>query len=357
MMTLLWIWPTAGLLAVLALEEPTSPVVLARQLSHADAGQRLAAARDLLQLTDIPPTLTPALTAALQGPEPEVRQVAALLLARIGPPAQAALSSLEERTADPEPKVRAAALTALLRLTPAPDRLRPLLVRRTDDPDPDVRQAALLGLAMLTADPPLVLLVRNRLRDPHQPVRRTAAFVLGKWGAAATTASSALEPLCADTDWEVRFEAAQALYRINQAPAAVEVFRSALSERRQEVHRQAVLYLSEHLLDGTVLAPLIRELLERCDPAARQRLLESFPAGTAAEKAAAAGYLVQKLTDPAWSNQAMTTLVRLGPAAEPVLRQAAAHTDSQPVKERLEEALRRLERRQQPGGSQRRPPR
>lgn len=356
MLTMLWMWPATGLLAGLALDEPADPVALACQLAHADAGQRLAAARDLLQLTEVPSTLTPALTAALQSPEAEVRQVAALLLARIGPPAQAAWSSLEERTADPAPKVRAAALTALLRLTPVPHRLRLVLVRRADDPDPDVRQAALLGLAMDAADPAVVQLVRSRLRDPHPPVRRTAAFVLGKWGASAAAASSALESLCADADLEVRFEAAQALYRISQSPAAVAVFCSALSERRQEVHRQAVLFLTEHLLDGNALAPLIRELLERCDPTARQRLLEAFPAGTPAEKAAAARFLVPKLTDPAWSNLALTILVRLGPAAEPVLRQAAANADSPPLKERVEEVLRRLERRPQPGG-QRRPPR
>lgn len=356
MISLLRLWLAAGLLGGSALDEPTGPVALARQLSHADAGQRLAAARDLLQLTDVPPTLTPALTAALRSPEPEARQVAALLLARIGPPAQAAWSSLEERTADPDPKVRAAALSALLRLTPAPDRLRLLLVRRADDPDPDVRQAALLGLAMMAADPQLVLLARSRLRDPHPAVRRTAAFALGKWGAAAAMAGSALESLCADADLETRFEAAQALYRINQSPAAVEVFRHALSERRQEVHRLALLFLAEHLLEGITLAPLIRELLERCDTAARQRLLEALAGGTPAERVAVASYLVPKLTDPAWSNLAMSTLVRLGPAVEPVLRQAAANADSPPLKERLEEALRRLERRQQPGG-QRRPPR
>ena len=343
-----WGWMAAAWLVVGG-QPPPEPegvqraVALAGKLNHADSEQRLTAARALLLLAAVPAELLEPLRAALKCPESEVRQVAALMLARMGRPAQVAAPQLEPLVNDPEPRVRAAALTALLRLTVDPAALRPLLLRRLEDTDADVRQAAVLGLAAAGPSPQHVGLLRARLRDAHPQVRRAAAFALGKWGPAALPAAPALEKLCIDPELELRFEAAWARFRINRSPTAVEVFRTALTERRPDGGRAVGAFLADNLVEGRELAPMVRTLLETTEGSARHRLLELMPGLSADAQAVAAAYLVSKLGDAKWESHASTALTRLGRTALPALREAERSGD-QEVRERAGELIRRIER-------------
>ena len=353
-------WRGLALACMVLGGEPPEPagaqraIALARNLNHAESEERLTAARELLLLTEIPTELLDPLQAALKCPEAEVRQVAALMLARMGKPAQVAAPALEPLVRDPEARVRAAALTALVHLAVDPAGLRPLLVARLEDPDAHVRQAALLGLAAAGPSPNHVGLLRARLRDADPHVRRLAAFALGKWGPAALPAVSALEKLCLDPDLELRYEAAWALFRINRSPAAVELFRAALTERRPESSRVLATFLADNLIEGQELAPLVRTLLETSEGSARGRLLDLLPTVPSEAQAVAAAYLVSKLGEAKWEHQASSTLTRLGQAALPALRAAAAHAEPQEVRERAGELIRRIER-PRPSGP-RRPP-
>lgn len=126
------------------------------------------------------PSVAPALTGALQAPEPGVREMAARLLGEDGVADDVARQALVESTRDADPRVRVAAIDALARLgafgpaTPAhgtPGALDPGAL--SQDPDPRVRAAAVVASA--GGDPAAVIAL---VSDPVPVVRATALLAL-----------------------------------------------------------------------------------------------------------------------------------------------------------------------------------
>ncbi len=83
-------------------------------------------------LGKIGPEAVPRLSDLLQDRDPEVRQVAARILARIGPDAAAAVPDLIELLQDPHPQVRRAAVRALGQIGPQAGAAVPALLQLLD---------------------------------------------------------------------------------------------------------------------------------------------------------------------------------------------------------------------------------
>jgi len=82
------------------------------------------------------PAAVPKLVEALQDPNPQVRMLAARVLARIGPNAVIAVPTLQHLLEDPDGEVRRAATRALGQIGPAAAAAIPDLIRLLEEPDP-----------------------------------------------------------------------------------------------------------------------------------------------------------------------------------------------------------------------------
>lgn len=82
------------------------------------------------------PAAVPKLVEALQDPNPQVRTVAARVLARIGPEAVIAVPTLQLLLEDADDEVRRAATRALGQIGPAAAAAIPDLIRLLEEPDP-----------------------------------------------------------------------------------------------------------------------------------------------------------------------------------------------------------------------------
>lgn len=186
-----------------------------------------------------------ALAQALADPEPFVRWEAGQSLIALG--SEEALQALGESLRDPTPRRRAAAAEALGQ--PGWAQVLPLLVTTLVDRDPGVRVAAALaigrighphGIPHLAAclerepsagvrwaivralgmigDPAGVVPLRQCLASPWEPapVRRSAAWALGRFGWEATAVEGLLAAL-GDPDPQVRWHACQGLGNAIQA--------------------------------------------------------------------------------------------------------------------------------------------
>lgn len=168
--------------------------------------------------------LVPRLVERLDDSAPEVRAVAAQVLAASGPhtPAVAA-DALAARLADPAAEVRQESTGALGGLrSPGESVIAALVAVLRDDPAPAVRAEAARALGRLQVDERKVveaLVAAIGESDPF--VARQAVRALGKIGPGAYAAADALEAVAGDPDAdpEIRMHAVYALRSLGvQAP-------------------------------------------------------------------------------------------------------------------------------------------
>lgn len=176
---------------------------------------RGAAARALVDLKvtgEQEPAAVEALIHALADNDEAVAPVVTQALLEMG---EAAVPKLIKGLARPE--VRGYACMVLMQLGPKGNGAKDALAPLTKDADVHVRAAAVGALAAVAGDDPAVVAATAAaLDDPQGEVRFAAADSLGRLGAAANSAVSALRKHAEDPDPVVREAIARALKAINQ---------------------------------------------------------------------------------------------------------------------------------------------
>ena len=191
--------------------EPAIPALMAA-LQDKNLQVRRSAAEVLKQIGR--PAI-PALAKALKNSDANVRSSAASALGRIGAEAQTALPQLVPLLKDSDAKVRSSAASALGSRSGEAKTALPQLVPLLKDSDANVRHSAASALGGIGAEAKTALLqIVPLLKDSDPNVRYSAALALGSIGAEAKTAVPQLVPLLKDSDKYVRGNAASALESI-----------------------------------------------------------------------------------------------------------------------------------------------
>lgn len=125
---------------------PALPALIAA-LDHPDPNVRLRAIRPIVAMGNVASDAAPALARRLKDEAPRVRQWSAAALGQIGPPAAGGVPGLIEALKDAEPSVRQAAAAALGAIG-ATDAIEPLQGTAAD-PNLGVQRAARLALDRL----------------------------------------------------------------------------------------------------------------------------------------------------------------------------------------------------------------
>ncbi len=189
-----------------------------------------------------------------------VRCEAAAILGDIGPEAKAAGPALDAAIEDDDPQVRAVALKALQTVQPSPAATVPALVPllKTRDRLAATRALATYGAEAHDAVPALVPL----LKDEESEVRWNAALTLGKIGPVAVSAVPDLvAALKTDADPLVREHAAEALGDIGpSAASAVPDLVAALKDENARVRRDAARSLGQMGPAATEAIPALKAL-------------------------------------------------------------------------------------------------
>ena len=203
---------------------------LARALPDSRADVRYAATDALLALGR---AALPDLQAALAGDDPQVREGAALALARLAPDAlvaagESALPALVSVLRHDAGPLRETAVSALARIGGA---AVPALLRALDDRSWDVRALAVDALGQV-GDPAAVPGLLRVLESDDADLRARAASALGEIG--QRNALPGLIRALHDRDGVVRWWAAEALGRIGD-PAAIAALLEALRRPDEEM--------------------------------------------------------------------------------------------------------------------------
>jgi HEAT repeat protein len=185
---------------------------LIEKLTDPSPRRRLEAADALVAIGA--PTL-PALTTALQSPDPNLRWHAASVLGDLGQQAASAVPDLILTLQDSDPQVRLYATLALGNMQKAAKAAIPSLISALHDPDPYVRiyvPTALrkIGAQAEVAVPALTVV----LRDVNPQVRLNAAYALGALGRESEPAIPNLVEALLDPQPYVRMGAVKGLSSI-----------------------------------------------------------------------------------------------------------------------------------------------
>lgn len=164
----------------------------------------------------------PILIDVMGSPDAQTRFRAAYAVSIIGPPARSAVPSLIHLLKDPEAPVREKAAIALSQIGAEAQTASPTLAELVEDETDDtVRYDFIFALGEIRhCDPAILTAITRALEDPCPAVRERAATVLGKMGAAAAGALSALQKArdsCASPDDPVFKAAESSIYRISSA--------------------------------------------------------------------------------------------------------------------------------------------
>jgi HEAT repeat protein len=243
--------------------EPAIPALMAA-LQDKNLQVRRSAA-DVLRQIGRP--AIPALAKALKNSDANVRSYAAYVLGRIGAEAKTALPQLVPLLKDSDANVRSNAADALEGIGAEGKTALPQLVPLLKDSDANVRSSAASALGSLgaeakTALPQLVPL----LKDSDADVRSNAAYALGRIGAKAKTGVPQLVPLLKDSDANVRINAAYALARIGaEAKTGVPQLVPLLKDSDANVRSNAADALARIGAEAKTALPQLVPLLKDSD--------------------------------------------------------------------------------------------
>jgi len=197
--------------------------LIARFLRESRSRMKWTRARSLRILGDLKvPASVPALLAALEDRDADVRNVAARSLARMK--LQAAEEALVSILGKNDQAVSARIAAICIEMGP---RTAPLLIRSLREGTPRARFWAARVLGELR-DARAVRSLGDALLDPEDDVRSAAVWALGQRADRAT--GPLIEPLLRDPRWFVRAHAAEALGKIGDplhAPALGEMLRDS----------------------------------------------------------------------------------------------------------------------------------
>jgi HEAT repeat protein len=200
--------------------DPRLVPLLLEGIRRGNQQQRGIALLSLLEFKPVPiAQIRGPVTAALNDPQPEVREYAAIVLGRIAiEPGQGAEAGppLVEALRDPSPKVRKMAAMSFVGMRQPPRSAVPVLADLLRDPDAEVRESAALALRAFAppAREAIPALAAAFGRETVAKVRVSLARVLGYFGPAAREAAPALRAALQDPNATVRTAATQALAQI-----------------------------------------------------------------------------------------------------------------------------------------------
>jgi HEAT repeat protein len=243
--------------------EPAIPALMAA-LQDKNLQVRRSAAEALKQIGR--PAI-PALAKALKNSDAKMRSNAAYVLGGIGAEAKTALPQLVPLLKDSDANVRSDAASALGGIGAEAKTALPQLVPLLKDSDAKVRRKAAyalggIGAEAKTAQPQLVPL----LKDSDAKVRRSAAYALGSIGAEAKTALPQLVPLLKDSDAKVRTNAASALGSMGaEAKTALPQLVPLLKDSDAKVRSYAAYALGSIGAEAKTALPQLVPLLKESD--------------------------------------------------------------------------------------------
>ena len=164
-----------------------------------------------------------ALTKSLRDTSTDVRRVLVTVILRIGPKAYGAAATLVDLLQDADAGMRVLTCSALREIGPDAKAAVPALIGRLSDPDLDVRDSAALALMKIGPDGAPAL--ARALKDRDAGVRRTAARILGSFGADSKSVSAELADATKDSDADVQKTAAEAVKKVQNDTGDVPVVR------------------------------------------------------------------------------------------------------------------------------------
>jgi HEAT repeat protein len=306
----------------------------------------------------------PALIAALQDNDEQIRKVATEALGRFGPMAKPAIPALVEVFAvdalrgigpdalpalvallkDPDVHKRQEVIRVLCDMNPEDSKtvtaLVPALLAALRDPDAQVRRetASRIGFSLLAPETTVPALL-GTLKDDNPDVRRAAAEALVKMGARAGKFVPALVEALRSADEEVRSAAAQVLGQIGpEAEAAVPELLVLLKKGKDRERMEAAQALASIGPPARAALPTLVEMLKQKDT----RLLAADALGVFGPEAEAAVPALKEVLhdqDQETSGYAVLALARIGPAGVPALAEALK-ADNPWVRARAADAMR-----------------
>jgi HEAT repeat protein len=218
----------------------------------------------------------PELLVALADPRVEVRRLGAGTLWRSGwhtgpGKANPALGpALSKALDDPDPGVRAAAASVVGNYGPWVKEAHPALLRHVKDPDRDVRLAVIRALRSSVGDERVAPLV-GVLNDPDPQIRAAAAGSLGVFTGKGRLAVPGLVRALRDEDPSVREAAAGAFVEMSgqvPAPEAVPALLGMLEDDAPQTRTTAAMALGQ-LGDPRALDALVKRAVDDVDPGVR----------------------------------------------------------------------------------------
>jgi HEAT repeat protein len=220
------------------------------------------------------------LVRAMHDPAPEVRRAAtysSYFAVRPGhsetfPVSEDAVWHLTGLLLDENDEVRIAAAEAMYNTERGDTTALPYVLAAAEDPSPKVRIGALKLLSCYGSDTPAVLAALLRgLADPHERVRHTAAYRIGRLG--PEVPEEAVHLLCEvlqDTSERVRTETVHTLGKLLPKESARSILMDVLVHSDMELRREALSALVGPKAIPDIALPALRTALN--DPHYRVRL-------------------------------------------------------------------------------------
>ncbi len=244
--------------------------------------------------------MVPYLIEGLKGTSPKNYQIAAQVLAGIGPGAYEALPALLDGMKRADATQAGLAAWCASQIAKDDRALFTALVQALKSPQGELRLSAVTSLPRMTVkDPAAVPALVEALQNPNDPlVRQSAARALGGFGAAAKSAAAALVGALKDPEPQVRLGAVDALLRLDaRAPAAVATLADLLHSSDATLRGQAT---NELKALGRIGTPTFLAALKDKDATVRsQGAFLLGAAGPSPNAQAAAPALMAALADQA----------------------------------------------------------
>jgi HEAT repeat protein len=262
--------------------------VLTAALRHQDAEVRAAAAAALAWFGPRARPASSGLIAALEDREKRVRRVAACALGETGPETGVVLALARVLRQDQDFKTRITVLKSLGKFGEAA-RSAETALRRNLREDPDLADAAAEVLAHFS--PPAMDALLDALGNGDCGASMTVPHYLGEMGPRARAAIPALMGALKEKEGPLRFQAAEALLRIDRRLAAPEIVEALQGLLREEeyfgIPRKHIVDLLAETGPDPAAVPVLAAMLRREDR--KQDILVRIARYTAVEALAKAG--------------------------------------------------------------------